>query len=497
MGKTELALLVCGATLSGVAAAASDPGSSRLERRYETTLNYQLDKAKSSSHVRGFVTLDLKMIAKVWTLMGEPVVYCSASWKMKGANVEIQRRGQWHLLDTQGMPAKVWDAVELVEATIAFPVAKKGQSYRETPHAWVPCDIGATNASGDPRGSFNVPGSPSWDRFLLSRARYQTQGPWNVPSNYLPAAAAKEMLKSPDYELQAPEPGRTQDNLSMGLQMDFNFWPWISWLDEQLASTEAQRVAERAKSRKKVGDALDPFEAMVQEVETTSVQGATEADRRQARDAQQQSAGLVRQRRRALASKGCGSDLEPLADLDAAASRAEAGHEKCGNGTGVVAFRDKDSSLFGFKRPDGSVLITPRFDKAENFSEGLALVRGAECGDTYCFVNAAGTVAIKTQSRSAKSFANGLAPVLDPATSKFGYIDREGKYAIAPRYSHAEPFKDGRAKVSILLRRQPGADACKTSWTFYSVGEIAITGQYVSGPNEEGVSFAPLCLTRS
>lgn len=428
--RNELAVLLSAAALCQSAAAASDAGSSRLERRYDTTLSYWVGPPKSDN-VRGHVTLDLKMVAKVWTLMGEPVVYCSASWKMRNASVDIQRRGQWHRVTQQDMPAKTWDAVDLVQATIGYPIARKNQSFREVAHAWVPCDIGASNGSGDARGSFNVPGSPSWGQLLITRERFQGSRAWDAAPNWMPAAEAKAMLKSPDFELRPLEAGNPPND--MGLVFEFNFWPWIGWLDERLAAQETQRVAERAKTRKKVGDSLDPFDAMVQEVETTAAQRSAQADSSQADGARRQTAEQAAQRGRKLAQKGCLQAVDaanPLPDFDAAAARAEAGHEKCGSGIGVVAFRDKASGLSGYKRPDGSVLIEPRFANAESFSEGLGLVRGGECGgDTYrCYINAGGSVVLKLASTLAYSFKDGRAQVFkSDDTNLFVYIDREGR----------------------------------------------------------------------
>jgi hypothetical protein len=313
------------------------------------------------------------------------------------------------------------------------------------------------------------------------------------------AAEAKAMLKSPDHELRPLEPGATE--AEMGLHMAFNFWPWIGWLDEQDAKQEAQRVAERAKSRKRVGDSVDPFDAMVQEVETTTVQRAAQADSHKVDQARRQVADTLAQRRRSLAQRGCLSAADaaaPMADFDAAAARAEAGHEQCGSGLGVVAFRDKTSGLYGYKRPDGSVLIEPRFKNAENFAEGLGLVRGPECGDMVCYVNAGGAVVLKPRASGAGSFSEGLAWARDAGGSKLGYIDREGQFAIAPQYSSAEPFKDGRAKVSIHLRTEASDDPCRRGDLNYrTVGTISARGQWLSGPDEESYRGPPsICLTR-
>jgi hypothetical protein len=124
------------------------------------------------------------------------------------------------------MPASVWKDIDLIDAKFANPLVRK-RSGSSPEKAWLPCDIGATNANGDPRGSFTVPGSPDWSRLLLTPARFQyASRPWDDPANHRTAAAAKAFLKSPQTPADAPKPG---DVL------------------------------------------LDPFDAMVEEIETTTV----------------------------------------------------------------------------------------------------------------------------------------------------------------------------------------------------------------------------------
>lgn len=59
-------------------------------------------------------------------------------------------------------------------------------------------------------------------------------------------------------------------------------------------------------------------------------------------------------------------------------------------------------------------------------------------------------------------WGNGLAPVVDPTTGRYGYIAADGRLVIPARFRRAEPFKDGVARVwltadSVGLLRPDGS----------------------------------------
>ena len=510
--------LACGLLFAPATYAASDPDTNRFERRYDLTLNYTLPADKVAN---GHVIVDVNMIAKLWTLMGEPVVYCSASWTLRNANLTFTRRGESRVLLRQGMPASVWKDVDLIDAKFAIPLVRK-RSGSSPERAWLPCDIGATNANGDPRGSFTVPGSPDWSRLLLAPESAQSvTPPRDDAANYMTAAAAKAFLKSPDTSMETI--GR--DGAYWGhlvLKMNFNFWSLIGWQDDQYAAQEEKRVAERAAERRRVrdmiaakrpakspqtpGDApttgndpLDPFDAMVEEIETTTVNRDAEARKSATARESSKTAARQEQRRRQLAARGClGNDTATLADLDAAAVRAESGHAKCSSGAGLVAFRDEQTRLYGYKRPDGSVHMEPRFEKAEDFREGLGLVKHTECGEFVCYVNAIGAIVLRTEYKRAGGFSSGVAWAQDATTYKYGYIDRAGRIVIPLQFDNAGTFENGVAKVSTLVESIEADNVCRQDSTHvYSEGEIAPTGAWVSGPTERRDYWRPVCLTNS
>lgn len=88
---------------------------------------------------------------------------------------------------------------------------------------------------------------------------------------------------------------------------------------------------------------------------------------------------------------------------------------------------------------------SPKFDEARDFSEGLAPVRvGAHWG----YVNRQGQFAIQLKFEGAKGFSDGLAPVT-PDGVKWGYIDKSGKIIIAPQFADAGSFSEGLAPIAV------------------------------------------------
>lgn len=111
----------------------------------------------------------------------------------------------------------------------------------------------------------------------------------------------------------------------------------------------------------------------------------------------------------------------------------------------------------------GNVRIAPRFDVAGPLREGLAAALDAS-DYSYVYVDRAGAVAVRPQDRCvfALPFTQGLAAaMLDvpralalaaPARRSFGYLDRRGAWAIAPRFDQAGSFRHGIARVQLQDR---------------------------------------------
>ena len=118
----------------------------------------------------------------------------------------------------------------------------------------------------------------------------------------------------------------------------------------------------------------------------------------------------------------------------------------------IVAWAmDSESGLYGFISPDGAWVIRPSFDVCPgNFHDELAVIKrqrisngvmlGCDCG----FIDISGEIVIPIsfpflEGRS--YFSNGLAIVGTEGSILAGYIDRNGKWQIEPRFYQPLPFK--------------------------------------------------------
>jgi hypothetical protein len=95
----------------------------------------------------------------------------------------------------------------------------------------------------------------------------------------------------------------------------------------------------------------------------------------------------------------------------------------------------------GYIDSTGRIVITPRFQNVEAFSDGLAyacLGAPPRCG----FIDTTGTMLFESD---ASGFSEGLARIT--VDSKIGYIDRTGRMAITPAFPMARAFAGGFAAV--------------------------------------------------
>jgi hypothetical protein len=99
-------------------------------------------------------------------------------------------------------------------------------------------------------------------------------------------------------------------------------------------------------------------------------------------------------------------------------------------------------SAWGFVDREGKLMIRPRFDTADQFSEGLAHV--SECG-RHGFIGWQGEYIIHPHYTNARNFSEGLAAVV--FSMKWGYIDLHDRYAVTPLYDDCGDFSEGIAAV--------------------------------------------------
>ncbi|QYK49687.1 MAG: WG repeat-containing protein [Phycisphaeraceae bacterium] len=99
-------------------------------------------------------------------------------------------------------------------------------------------------------------------------------------------------------------------------------------------------------------------------------------------------------------------------------------------------FQVNVNGLTGYIDRTGSMRITPRFEHASPFSEGLAW---ASRDGLYGYIDTKGEWVIQPSYTLAQHFSHGLAPVRN-AGGLHGYIRPDGSWAIEPQFESARSF---------------------------------------------------------
>jgi hypothetical protein len=119
-------------------------------------------------------------------------------------------------------------------------------------------------------------------------------------------------------------------------------------------------------------------------------------------------------------------------------------------GLAAVNVITNDKGKWGYLDKRGRISIEPQFYSASDFSDGLAEVLTESKG--LLFIDKTGKFVFKTEHNCGK-FREGLAIVMvgDFTTKdiQFGFMDMSGKIVIEPKFSYADYFSEGVARVCI------------------------------------------------
>lgn len=104
------------------------------------------------------------------------------------------------------------------------------------------------------------------------------------------------------------------------------------------------------------------------------------------------------------------------------------------------------SWVYGYIDSDGREVIPARFAEANDFDNGRALVKVKE--NEYALIGTDGRRLMTYPFAFVGSPGNGRLPFQRKAGDKYGYLREDGAVAIAPAYTGAQPFSEGRAVVN-------------------------------------------------
>lgn len=113
---------------------------------------------------------------------------------------------------------------------------------------------------------------------------------------------------------------------------------------------------------------------------------------------------------------------------------------------GLAAVQPLKSKMLGYIDKKGTMVISPRFDDAFPFSNGLARVqKGGKTG----FIDKSGKFIVPPQYEDGHDFSEGRAAIQDK-DGLWGYINRKGEVLIQAKFVSARSFFEGRAAVQTV-----------------------------------------------
>ena len=115
---------------------------------------------------------------------------------------------------------------------------------------------------------------------------------------------------------------------------------------------------------------------------------------------------------------------------------------------GLAAFQHADGK-WGYIDKTGRVVIPPTYEVAEEFHNGLAFVSSKKGYFEGLFINSKGEILNSIKAIFPFHFSDGLAPVKNEKTGKWGYVDTKGNIVIKEKFDEASLFSEGLATVKI------------------------------------------------
>jgi hypothetical protein len=113
----------------------------------------------------------------------------------------------------------------------------------------------------------------------------------------------------------------------------------------------------------------------------------------------------------------------------------------------VVGMNDSTGTYFyGYIDEDGNEIITPKFLQANDFIDGVALVKINE--EKYGLIDKSGNIINTYNYGMVSQYGDGYMVFANSFEGPFGYINKEGQEVIKPLYKVAQGFKGGVAVVS-------------------------------------------------
>ena len=109
-----------------------------------------------------------------------------------------------------------------------------------------------------------------------------------------------------------------------------------------------------------------------------------------------------------------------------------------------LKYKQHKNAKYGFVNGQGQWVISPQFDDAWNFNDGVAMV---ELKSKYGYIKMDGSYLFEPQFDSVNYFKDGIATV--KIKNKYGCIKIDGSYLFEPQFDDINRFENGIAKIKL------------------------------------------------
>jgi hypothetical protein len=149
-------------------------------------------------------------------------------------------------------------------------------------------------------------------------------------------------------------------------------------------------------------------------------------------------------------------------------------------------FPIQEKGRWGYIDQQGTLVIKPKFEKAGNFSEGLARVK---IDGSWGYVDETLNIRVEPRFHEAHDFSEGLAAV--QINGQWGYIDRKGELVIAfsGTYERVTDFSEGMA-LGDMIDKLSG-----NKWVYFDMSHNRSMVYPFAKPFSEGLAAAYIANT--
>lgn len=387
-----------------------------------------------------YVNISVSAKYSLFSLMGEPVVFCTATWKLES----LEHNGVSAISD---IPPEVLKKVELYNLKLEL-------NFVNGTDAAIACDAGVPYPNGSANPSFNVPASPSWDQlFHTSVAAHTTEAQYIKEINHLfPEKKAKELFVN---VIRANNNYPSVRVLNAKIDVSPIKYYLLDQQKDQLQKIQAS-LPKPTQSNKQLND-TDLFSQVVEKafVEKQVEQVSKKITQSRNASASTESSARINHEKKQRLQQQCAGFAMPETSLQQFALTDD-NLSVCSYQLEV--YRDDNTRLYGYKDQHGNIKIPAKFSKVKKFYKNIALVQ-------------------------------------HPETWSWGAIDRAGREVLSLRYIDLKISEDENGVDVIDASIRNDKEGFCDNVTYYrTTARFDLRGNQIGQEKHQVVHTSELCL---